>query len=100
VKKAIALLLVAAFAAFAWLLLPSPGSAPVTASGSGLLQQVDREAGVVTISHGALPALNMVPMTMTYSVKDRTQLASLKPMQQVEFKLAYDGNDYVILEIR
>ena len=90
-KKLLVFTLVAAFASFAWLSLPSPdraqapGGSGKTASGSGLVQSVDKEKSVVTIKHGALPSLNM--MAMTYAIKDKNQLA-------------YDGNDYLITEIK
>ncbi|MBI2224930.1 MAG: copper-binding protein [Betaproteobacteria bacterium] len=105
-KKLLVFTLVAAFAGFAWLSLPSldqaqaPGGSGNTASGSGLVQSVDKERGVVTIKHGPLPALNMMAMTMTYAIKDKNQLAGLQPLQKVEFQLAYDGNDYLITEIK
>jgi len=33
-------------------------------------------------------------------VKDKAQLAGLKPLQKVEFNLSYDGRKYLILEIK
>lgn len=39
-------------------------------------------------------------MTMGFPVKDKRQLSNLQPMQKVEFQLAYDGNDYLIIDIR
>lgn len=105
-KKLLIVMAVAAFAGFAWLSLPrldqaqGPGTGQQTASGSGLVLAIDREKGVVTISHGPMPALNMPPMTMGYAVKDRNQLSILQPMQKVEFQLAYDGSDYLIIDIR
>ena len=105
-KKLPVFALVAAFAGFAWLSLPSPdqaqtpGAPLLTAIGSGLVVGIDREKGVVTISHGSLPALNMMAMTMGFPVKDKGQLANLQPMQKVEFRLTYDGNDYLITEIK
>ena len=78
----------------------APAAAQRTGKGTGLIQQVDREKGTVTIKHGPLPALNMGAMTMTYTIKDSRQLANLKPLQKVEFDLAYDGSDYLITEIR
>lgn len=104
-KKLLVLVLVAAFAGFAWLSLPGldqaqrPG-APQTAIGTGLVQAIDKERGLVTIQHGPLPALNMMAMTMSYPVRDKNQLANLQPMQKVEFRLAYDGKDYVITDIK
>jgi len=105
-KKLLAVTLVAAFAAFAWFSLPrpdqaqAPGTRYQTAGGSGLVLGIDKEKGIVTISHGAVPALNMPPMTMGFPVKDKRQLSNLQPMQKVEFQLAYDGNDYLITDIR
>lgn len=105
-KKLLIFTLVAAFAGFAWRSLPSPdpaqppGAAQKTASGSGLVQAIDKENGVVTIKHGPMPALNMMAMTMSYPVRDRNQIAGLQPAQRVEFRVSYDGNDYLITEIR
>jgi Cu(I)/Ag(I) efflux system protein CusF len=105
-KKLLVLILVAAFAGFAWLSLPgpdqaqAPGAPRPTASGSGVVLAIDKDKGVVTISHGPVPALNMMAMTMGFAVRDKGQLADLQPMQKVEFQLAYDGNDYLITEIK
>lgn len=102
-KRLLAFILIAAFAAFAWRLLPSPdrtGGTGQVAIGSGQIQHVDPAAGEVTIKHGPLPALNMMAMTMSYRVKDSSQLAKLQPMQQVEFTVSHDGRDYVIIDIK
>ena len=104
--KLLVLALFAAFFAFAWLSLPSldqaqaPGAGQQTASGSGVLQSIDKGKGVVTIRHGPLPALNMMPMTMSYAVKDKSQLANLQPLQEVQFRVVHDGRDYLITDIR
>jgi Cu/Ag efflux protein CusF len=42
----------------------------------------------------------MMAMTMGFPVKDKGQLVNLQPMQKVEFQLTYDGNDYLITEIK
>lgn len=105
-KIPLVVIAVAAFAGFAWFTLPgfdqaqAPGARQQTASGSGLVLSIDKGKGVLTISHGAMPALSMPPMTMGYPVKDKAQLANLQPMQRVEFKVTYDGNDYSITEIK
>lgn len=105
-RKLAVFVVVVAFAGFAWLSLPRPGQPQApgtplpTAIGSGLVVTIDRGKGVVTISHGPLPALNMTAMTMGFPVKDKNQLSKLQPMQKVEFQLVFDGNDYLITEIR
>lgn len=105
-KKLLAFILVAAFAVFAWLSLPgldqarAPGAGPQTASGTGLVLHIERDKGVVTVRHDAIPALNMMAMTMSYPVRDRSQLANLQAMQKIGFRLTYDGGDYVITEIK
>lgn len=105
-KKLFVLALVAAFAGFAWLSLPSPdraqapGGSQKVASGSGVVQGIDREKGMVTIQQEPVPALNMMAMTMSYAVRDRGQIASLQPLQKVEFQLAYDGSNYLITDIK
>lgn len=79
-KKLLVLVLVAAFAGFAWLSLPSPdqaqtpGTPQKAATGSGVVQRIDTEQGVVTIRHDPLPALNMMAMTMSYAIKDKASL--------------------------
>lgn len=104
-KKVLAPVLIAAFAGFAWLALPGTDQAQApgvfrTATGSGTVLGIDKERGVVTISHGSLPELNMMGMTMGFPVSNKGQLANLQPKQKVEFQLSYDGNDYVITEIK
>lgn len=105
-KKLFVLALVAAFAGFAWLSLPSPdlaqppGPPQKVTRGSGVVQGIDRDKGIVTIQQVPVPALNMMAMTMSYAVKDRSQIANLQPLQKVEFQLLYDGADYLITEIK
>lgn len=105
-KKVAVLIVVAAVTGFAWLSLPgpdqvrTPSASQKTTSGSGLVQSINKERGVVTIKHGPLPELGMMAMTMSYVVKDKSQLANLRPLQKVEFELSYDGNNYLITGIK
>lgn len=96
--------LVAAFAVFAWRSLPSadgtqePGGR--SAAASGVVRGIDTRRGSVTISHGPVPELNMTAMTMEFAVKRPEQLSSLRPGQRVDFRLAHDGRDFLITDIR
>lgn len=78
----------------------SPTASQKTGTGTGLVQQIDREKGVVTIKHGPLQGLNMPGMTMSFLVKDKAMLSSLQPLQKVDFELTYDGRHYLITNIK
>lgn len=51
----------------------------------GEVKDVDAKAGHVTLKHGAIENMNMGPMTMTFAVKDKSALASLKKGTKVKF---------------
>jgi Cu(I)/Ag(I) efflux system periplasmic protein CusF len=105
-KALLTVVLIAAVAAFAWQALPRLDPAPsaagtaMAALGKGIVQRIDEAAGEVTIRHGPIPALDMMAMTMSFRVRDPDQLAELRPQQEVEFHLSFDGRDYVITDIR
>jgi Cu(I)/Ag(I) efflux system protein CusF len=77
-----------------------PAASQKSTKGTGLIQQIDRDKGVITIKHGPLQGLNMPPMTMSFLVKDKAMLSSLQPLQKVDFELTYDGRQYLITSIR
>lgn len=105
-KHLVVLALVVAFAGFAWQSLPgldqvqTSGSAQMPVHGSGVVLGVNQQEAMVTIRHGPLPALNMMAMTMSYEVKDRSQLSRLKADQKVEFQIVQDGSGFLITEIK
>ena len=78
----------------------APAAAQKTGKGTGLIQQIDKERGVVTIKHGPLQGVNIPGMTMSFLVKDKAMLSNLQPSQKVDFELAYDGKHYVISSIK
>ena len=80
--------------------LAQASPAAKTGKGTGLIQQVDRDKGTLTIKHGPVRELDMSAMTMTFKVKDKAMLANLKPLQKVDFDLTYDGKDYTITRIK
>ncbi|MBI2751897.1 MAG: copper-binding protein [Betaproteobacteria bacterium] len=78
----------------------APAAGQKTGKGTGLIQQIDRERGAITVKHGPLQGLNMPAMTMTFLVKDKAMLSNLQPLQKVDFELTYDGKNYRITNIR
>jgi len=105
-KKLLSAVAGVAFVGFASYMLPrpelaqAPGGSPPTAVGRGLVVAIDSENGILTISHEPLRELNMMAMTMGFPVKDRSQLAGLKPMQRIEFRLVFDSGRYLITNIK
>lgn len=82
------------------MLAQAPATGQKTGKGTGLIQQIDRDKGAVTIKHGPLQGLDMPAMTMSFLVKDKSMLSSLQPLQKVDFELTYDGRNYVITKIK
>ncbi len=78
----------------------APAATQKTGKGTGLIQQIDRDKGVITIKHGPLQGLNMPAMTMLFLVKDKAMLSNLQPLQKVDFELTYDGTNYMITKIQ
>ncbi len=75
-------------------------ASPKTGKGTGVIQQINQEKGVVTIKHGPLQGIVMPGMTMSFLVKDKKLLSNLQPMQKVDFELTHENGIYVITKIR
>jgi Cu(I)/Ag(I) efflux system protein CusF len=66
----------------------------------GEVRKVDKEAGKVTLKHGALPNLDMPPMTMVFRVKDPSMLNRMKAGETIRFKADKVGGNYTITELQ
>ena len=67
----------------------------------GVVNSVDVAAGSVNITHHAIKALGWPGMTMTFQVRDREDLASVKAGEKVDFDLARSSSgQYVITRLR
>jgi Cu(I)/Ag(I) efflux system protein CusF len=71
--------------------------APV-ASAEGTIKSIDTTKHTVTISHGAVPAVQWPPMTMAFSVTD-DQLTGLTAGDRVSFSFRLDGGRATIVSI-
>jgi Cu/Ag efflux protein CusF len=67
---------------------------------AGEVRKVDKEAGKVTIKHGALPKLDMPPMIMAYRVKDKAMLDHLKAGDKIKFDVERDGEKYTVIGLK
>ena len=64
----------------------SSGSMENAALSDGEIRKVDKSAGKVTIKHGPLANLDMMPMTMVFRVKDAAWLGQMKAGEKIRFR--------------
>ena len=72
--------------------------APV-ANSEGTIKAIDTTKHTVTISHGAVPAVQWPPMTMAFSVTE-DQLAALKVGDHVSFSFKVTDGKAAIVSIK
>jgi Cu/Ag efflux protein CusF len=53
---------------------------------SGTVEKIDTAQGKLTIDHGAIPNLQMDPMTMVFRASDAAMLKSVKAGDKVQFQ--------------
>ena len=75
--------------------LPPSQSLPATADGqthtaNGTITQIDTGSNQVTVEHEAVASLDWPAMTMTFEVRDATQLQSLEQGDRVSFEVEDD----------
>ncbi len=69
-----------------------------TAKASGTVKAIDIQKSSVTLAHGAVPALQWPPMTMSFKATPK-QLAELKVGDQVAFEFHTEGMQSTIVSI-
>lgn len=66
----------------------TPAAATQAAMTNGVVRKVDKVAGSVTIAHETLTNLGMPKMTMTFLVKERAWLDTMKEGARIRFVAA------------
>jgi Cu(I)/Ag(I) efflux system periplasmic protein CusF len=64
------------------------------------VRKIDKEQAKVTLKHGEIKALDMPPMTMVFTVKDKAALDALKVGDKVRFKATQEGGRYMASEFQ
>lgn len=72
---------------------------PGDAMAEGVIRKVDKDAGKLTIKHGAIPNMDMPPMTMVYRVKDPAMLDQVKAGDAVSFTMEKIGGQFTVTRI-
>ncbi|XVJ69800.1 MAG: copper-binding protein [Rhizobacter sp.] len=86
-----------AITALTWLI-----SMPVLATDmtDGEVRKIDLEQGNVTLRHEEIKDLDMPRMTMVFVVRDKAQLAQLKPGDKVKFRAVNESGKFTVTDIQ
>ncbi len=79
--------------------MPMKGGA-ASHKGTGVVTNIDRAGGKVTLKHDPIKSLNWPTMTMAFAVKDKAMLDKLAKDKKVEFEFVQQGQQFVITSIK
>ena len=66
----------------------------------GEVRKVDRSTGKITLKHGEIRNLDMPPMTMVFTAKDKSLLQNIKAGDKVRFAADKDATgEYIVTAI-
>lgn len=77
----------------------TPSAVTPTAMSAGEVKKIDKDAGKITIKHGALANLDMPPMTMVFKVEDPAMLDQVKPGDKIEFIAERSNGALVVIKM-
>ena len=66
----------------------------------GEIRKIDKEAGKITIKHGAIKNLDMPGMTMVFQVKDRALLDKVRAGDKVRFRAETESGKFLVTDIQ
>lgn len=66
----------------------------------GEIRKIDKDAGKITIKHGEIKNLEMPPMTMVFTVKDKAFLDKVQTGDKVKFKVVREDGKMVVTDIQ
>jgi Cu(I)/Ag(I) efflux system periplasmic protein CusF len=69
-------------------------------NGTGVVTNVDRTGGKITLKHDPIRSLNWPTMTMAFGVKDKAMLDKVAKDKKVEFEFVKQGQQFVITSIK
>ena len=73
---------------------------PASSLSEGEIRRLDPETGKLTIRHGEIRNLDMPPMTMVFTARDKSLLSGLKVGDRISFVAINEGGKYLVTEIQ
>lgn len=92
--------LTAILALAVWFLAAAPLAVAQVHKGTGVVTNVDRSGGKVTLKHDPIKSLNWPTMAMAFAVKDKAMLDKVAKDKKVEFEFVQQGQQFVITSIK
>jgi Cu/Ag efflux protein CusF len=65
--------------------------------GKGVVKAIDHKNGTVTLKHGPIKAFGWSGMTMTFTLRHRSDMKTLKKGEHVDFDVVQDGQGAAII---
>ncbi len=73
---------------------------PAASLSEGEIRRLDPESGKLTIRHGEIRNLDMPPMTMVFTARDKALLTGLKVGDRIRFVAVKEGGQYLVTDIQ
>lgn len=80
--------------------MPMKKGDAATHKGTGVVTNIDRAAGKVTLKHDPIKSLSWPTMTMAFTVKDKAMLDKIAKDKKVEFEFVQQDQQFVITSIK
>ena len=66
----------------------------------GEVRKVDKDSGKLTLKHGEIKNLDMPPMTMVFTVRNKALLDTVQTGDRVKFKAVKEDGRYMVVELQ
>jgi Cu/Ag efflux protein CusF len=70
------------------------------AMSDGEVRKIDKETGKITIKHGPIKNLDMPPMSMVFTAKEKALLDKVKVGDKIRFMAADEGGKIMVTDIQ
>ena len=64
------------------------------------VRKVDKGGAKITLKHAEIKSLDMPPMTMVFTVRDKAVLDSVQPGDKVKFKAVNEAGKFTVTELQ
>ena len=76
------------------------GMAATPGMTDGEVRKIDKENGKLTIRHGEIKHMDMPPMTMVFTARDKALLDKVQVGQKIQFTVVQEGGKMVVTDLQ